>query len=273
MSTSGGENPANGFAFEVYGVRLGVRASSDEILEGVRSYLPPGWAPCAFDEVERVYAITGDQVHGYAITRDGSALVGGRSLTLELALEILDTQLRVHIGRYSPDMIFVHAGVVAHAGHAVVVPAPSFGGKTTLVAALVRAGALYLSDEFAVLDEQGRVHPYAKRLSIRDGYEQTEHEVSQLGGTAAAQDFAVAMIVVTTYQAGARWQPRTQSAGAGAMALLANAVPAQERPGQVLRFISRAAQDAVVLEGERGEADLIAPLLLEQLERLETPRA
>ena len=269
MLTSGGENPANAFAFEVYGVRLGVRASAPEILEGVRSYLPPGWSPCPIDAVEHVYSVTGDEAGGYGITRDGSSLVGGGGLALELALELLDTQIRIHIGRYSPQMVFVHAGVAGHAGKAIVIPAPSFGGKTTLVAALVRAGATYLSDEFAVLDELGRVHPYAKRLSIRgDGLAQTEHHVSALGGTAAEEAFSVGMIVVTTYRAGAEWKPQVRSAGAGAMALLANAVPAQERPAQVLRFVSRAADDAVVLQGDRGEADAVAPVLLAQLERL-----
>ena len=64
-----------------------------------------------------------------------------------------------------------------------MLPAPSFGGKTTLVAALVRAGAIYYSDEFAVLDEQGFVHPYAKPLSIRgaDNW-QVNHSVASLGG-------------------------------------------------------------------------------------------
>ncbi len=51
------------------------------------------------------------------------------------------------------------------------------------------------------------------------------------------------------------------------MALLANAVPAQERPEEVMQAISRAARDAVVIESDRGEADAIAPLLLAELER------
>jgi hypothetical protein len=51
------------------------------------------------------------------------------------------------------------------------------------------------------------------------------------------------------------------------MALLANAIPAQERPEEAMHAISRAAGQAVVLESDRGEADPIAPMLLAELER------
>src|ERR671929_229610 len=60
-----------------------------------------------------------------------------------------------------------HAGVVGWQGRAILIPGRSFSGKSTLVAALVRAGATYYSDEFAVLDERGRVHPFPKKLSMR----------------------------------------------------------------------------------------------------------
>ena len=37
----------------------------------------------------------------------------------------------------------------------------------TLVRAVVEAGAVYYSDEHAMLDEVGRVHPYARPLPFR----------------------------------------------------------------------------------------------------------
>jgi hypothetical protein len=44
--------------------------------------------------------------------------------------------------------------------------------------------------------------------------------------------------------------------------LLANTVPARERPAEALRAVRAAASGAVVLEGERGEADATAEQLL-----------
>jgi hypothetical protein len=51
------------------------------------------------------------------------------------------------------------------------------------------------------------------------------------------------------------------------MAMLANTVPARERPEESLRAVRRAVDGAVVLESERGEAEALAPLLLAELER------
>lgn len=255
-------------AFEAFGVRLAVAATEPELLELVRPYLPPGWRPCPASKVEQRFSIVIEENGTYALARDGTPLAGARGLERDLALELLDSQLRLYLGRKAPDTIFIHAGVVGHRGRAIVIPAPSFGGKTTLVAALVRAGASYYSDEFAVLDEGGLVHPYAKALSIRgNGVAQTDHPVASIGGVAGQEPVPLGAIVVTSYTPGAKWAPRRLSPGAGAMALLANAVPAKERPEQVMRTISRAAQGAVVIESDRGEADKVAPLLLPELER------
>jgi hypothetical protein len=188
-------------------------------------------------------------------------------LDLELALMLLDSQVRLHLGRKAPDTIFIHAGVVAHRRAAIVMPGASFAGKTTLVAALVRAGATYHSDEFAVIDEHGLVHPYAKPVTVRDEDKtQTDHPLESLGWTPGSEPLPVGAIVVTSYRPDAEWRPRRLSAGEGAMALLANAVPARERPAQVMRALSRAAADAIAIESERGEADVVVPLLLAELE-------
>ena len=73
------------------------------------------------------------------------------------------------VAERAPDHLFVHAGVVGWENRAIVMPGTSFAGKTTLVQAWLEAGATYYSDEFAVLDRAGRVHPFARPLSIRDG--------------------------------------------------------------------------------------------------------
>ena len=185
-----------------------------------------------------------------------------------MALELLDSQIRIYLGRRAPDAIFIHAGAVSHRGVAVVMPGMSFAGKTTLVAALVRAGALYYSDEFAVIDREGFVNPYPKALSVRtDGWMQIDQTVESHGGVTGEGRVPLGMIVITSYRADAEWSPQQRSQGAGAMALLANAVPARERSQEVMEVVSRAAEGALVIESDRAEADAIAPLLLQELER------
>jgi hypothetical protein len=63
-----------------------------------------------------------------------------------------------------------HAAAAERSGGALVLPAPSESGKTTLVAGLVDAGFAYLSDEVAAIEPRSRlVMPYPKPLSIDPG--------------------------------------------------------------------------------------------------------
>jgi hypothetical protein len=268
---AGGESHArqSEISFESYGVRVSVSASPPEVLEHVRPFLPPGWTPCSPSTVERHFAITADGAGAYDFSRD--AQLYNEGLGLELAVMLLDTELRLFIARKAPHAIFIHAGVVGYRGRAIVIPGMSFSGKTRLVAALLREGATYYSDEFAVLGDDGLVHPYAKPLSLRDGAQlQTEHPADALGASVGEEPLPMGAIVIASYKPGAEWKPENLSTGEGAMALLANAVPARERPAEVMRAISRTAEGAVVIRSDRSEADPVARSLLAELDRLST---
>src|SRR5205814_290720 len=101
--------------------------------------------------------------------------------------------LRLFVAAQAKDRVFVHAGVVAARGGAIVIPGRTFTGKSTLVAALVEAGAAYYSDEYAVLDERGRVHPFAKPISIRGahGGRGRRLPVAALGGRAGTRPIKI----------------------------------------------------------------------------------
>jgi hypothetical protein len=132
------------------------------------------------------------------------------------------------------------------------------------VAALVQAGAEYWSDEYAVLDADGLVHPYPKPLSVRiDATRATEERpIESLGGRAGDRALPVALIAFTNYRPGVAWAVRPCTAGQGAVKLLEHSVAARSRPEQVLGAVRRAATEAVVLEGDRGDADEAASALL-----------
>lgn len=252
-------------AFEAYGVRAVLFANRPELAERLRGLIPPGWQPCPMSEADRSFGLTVGESGACTVSIDEIEM--GHNLELDLALMLLDAQLRLYLGTKAPDMVFVH-GAVTHNGTAIVMPGQSFAGKTTLVAALMRAGATYYSDEFAVIDKRGLVRPYAKSLTVRSDTGSQNHTVESLGGKAGSEPVPLGAIVVTSYRPDAEWRPRRLSAGEAAMALLANAVPARERPAEVMRALSRAAADAIAVESERGEADELAPLLLAELERL-----
>jgi len=237
-----------------------------ERLDRALRAIPPGSEACSTTDHDATFALAAEEDGTYELIRNGERLAG--SLGLELALQVLERELRALVAFRAPRHIFVHAGVIAHKGAAIVIPGATMAGKTTLVAALVRAGAEYYSDEFAPLDEDGLVHPFAKPLSLRDDRSvQTDHHVGDLGGVAGEEPVPVGAVIVTQYRAGADWRPRRLTSGAAVLALLSHTVPAQSRPAQALHAINRAVDSATVIDAPRGEADAVAPLMLAELER------
>ncbi|HEX6388156.1 MAG TPA: hypothetical protein VFZ89_01875, partial [Solirubrobacteraceae bacterium] len=250
---------------ESFGVKMYIGANRPEVIPRLPSVLPPGAVLAPVRDAVHRMAIIGNDHGTYQVNIDGAPFAD--MVPLDLALEVLEEAVHARVSLNAPDLIFVHAGAVAHKGRAILLPGPSFAGKTTLVAALVRAGATYYSDEFAPLDAEGRVHPYAKPLSLRGAdLFQTDHAVETLGGVAGEEPLPVGLVVKSIYRAGATWAPRRIGPGAGALALLANTIPAYERPEQSMQAIARAIDGAVVLEGDRGEADEIAASLLAEVE-------
>ena len=73
------------------------------------------------------------------------------------------------VNRAGP-LVVLHAGGVALDGAGAIISGPSGAGKTTLTAALVRAGFGYLTDEALAIDPvTGLLQPYPKALSIKRG--------------------------------------------------------------------------------------------------------
>jgi len=249
--------------FEAFGAALRVCASSPEILARIEPSLPPGWRRQEAFPAQHRLGILHEPEGTYSVFSGPTRISEGHGL--ELSLITLESQIRSYVALNSLDMTFVHAGAVAHEGRAMIFPGHSFAGKSTLVAALVRAGAIYYSDEFAVLDADGLVHPYTKPLSLSEGplLTQADHPVSQLNGVAGVDPLPLGVVVVTRYRPGAAWNPRRLSPGEAALALLSNAVSVRARPDFTMRAVRRALEDAVTLEGERGEAAALADLLLQ----------
>jgi hypothetical protein len=193
-----------------------------------------------------------------------------RTTELHQALDAFESDLQLYVAEMSPHRLFVHAGVVALRGKAVVIPGRSFSGKSTLTSELVRAGATYYSDEYAVLDTKGYVHHYARPLSIREnGYLERpkKYKVEAFGGRAGARPLPVGLVVVSKYKAGAEWRPRELSAGEGALELIANTVSARREPEKVLSTLNHVVAGAAVLKGFRGDASQVVDFIFERLSR------
>lgn len=265
---------AAGFAFKSYGLRVGVRVNDADALRRVVEHLPPGWTPTRERLVDRLYSLVVGGESPRTKVRRFNLLYGDiskleRTLDADRMFESFESNLRLYVAEMARRRVFVHAGVVGWKGRAVVIPGHSLTGKTTLVAGFLRAGASYYSDEFAVLDARGRVHPFVKPLAVREraGERQKNYAVEDFGGVSGVKPLPVGLVVVGEYRPGARWRPRKLSPGHGMLALLDNTVSARRQPAAAFASLQKVVAHAPVLKGVRGEATEVVDSVLEFLEK------
>jgi len=254
-------------SFEAFGVQIELTLGDPGLESAVREILPPGRRLCAPTSSAARFGLWPAEDDEYEATFQGAPIVEHASLSV--ALTLLDSEIRLFVAAQAPDRVFVHAGVIALDGRALLIPGESFSGKTTLVAALVDAGASYYSDEYAVLDEDGLVHPYRRPLRLRAAGGVTPgHRVTTDPGSARAEPVALGAIALTRYRPGFEWKPRRVSRGQALVALMAHTIPALARPEESMRTLGRAITGATVLESDRGEAAPVAAALLDELAAL-----
>jgi len=265
---------AAGFALKSYGVRIGIRTNDAVWLDRACEHLPHEWEPMPSGVVERLYSIIIGGAGPRPNVRRFNLLYGdhvrlARTIDADEVFETLESDLRLYVAESARRRVFVHAGVVGWKGTAIVIPGRSFSGKSTMVAELVKAGATYYSDEYAVLDPRGRVHPFLKPLEIRESGDtrQEKVHVAELGGVSGNKPLPVALVMLSRFQKGARWAPRQLSPGHAVLELLSNTVSARRKPEEALATLQQVGATAMTLKGVRGEAKDIATRILERAEK------
>ena len=258
---------------------MGLRVSEPGALAALLERLPPGWKPASARTVERLYSLVVGG-NGDGRVRRLNVLYGdaerlARTRQLDEALELFASDVQLYVAETARRRVFVHAGVVGWRGRAIVMPGRSFSGKSTLTAALVRAGATYFSDEYAVLDRGGRVHPFPKPLALRpEGSTRQDPGLARdFGVSAPVKSLSVGLVVVSEYEPSVkRWRPRRLSAGEGILELLRHTVSARRAPEAALATLEQVTAKATVVKGRRGDADETARAILEWAAAEATPR-
>jgi len=262
----------DGFAFKSYGVRVGLRVNDPALLPRFRERVPPGSRWIDSEIVDQLYSVviggsgTSARITQYSIAYLGAQRLA-RSIDPDIVVDAFESHVQSTVAEWSPLRVFVHAGVVEWKGKAIVIPGLSFSGKTTLVKHLVQAGAKYYSDEYAVLDGRGWVHPYPRPLGLRsqDSVRTDRIHVEDLGGAAGTRPVPVSLVLATAFKSGCTWQPRKLSAGKGVLELLSHTVNARKRPTLALTTLPKVAAHATILKGVRGEAERIAEVILKKV--------
>jgi hypothetical protein len=258
--------------FEAYGVRIGLCCAAPAVLDAVDAdafctRLPPGWVPHHGPSrgVVRWYEIDVGPSNG--TLRECSLRVGPDRLAASRDVGDVLRAFTAHaerlIAERAPNHLFVHAAVAGWHGRAVLLPGRSGAGKTTLVRACLDAGATYYSDEYAVLDRTGRVHPYARPLAIRGGAGGPDRSApaAAFGAPTGIDALPVDAIIVATYRPGARWRPRRLTPGQALLALMDQTVAARGSPAHSMPILRQVVVGAETLAGIRGEAATVADAL------------
>lgn len=266
----------NKIGFQAFGVKISVEAEDSVCLERLerqlRNVFAIGLERLADKETEYKFSIerNGDEI--YRVALNDETIV--ERVCDELLTDVLMSQIRVTIAEFAVAKVFLHAGVVGWKNRAIVIPARSWSGKSTLVAALVKKGAVYYSDEYAVLDAAGNVHPFPKQISLRPPkppYTQIDYAVESFGGVAGSEPLPVGLVLLAKYRKDKKlpekWQPRRLSGGLGIMEILPHALPIRNKPKFVLEVLNKLTSRAIIVKTIRGEAEQFAAALLDYFER------
>jgi hypothetical protein len=240
-----------------YGVTVKIQASDadlfGEAVETARKAL-----------VGRVEIIeSGDADHAFGFSSDETGTLflfhNGEQLCFDTSrkrfFRFFNSMLRIMVAEHARDRVFVHAGVVGWRGKAIIIPANSFAGKTTLVTELVKNGATYYSDEYAVLDESGLVHPFPRDLSIRDkSFNELDVPVTEFGGLTGTEPIPVGAVIITAFEENGRWEPIKLTVGQGILEVIPHTIPRNFNTKFSLKVLNTAVSDAIILKSPRGEA-------------------
>lgn len=170
----------------------------------------------------------------------------------------LDGRLEASIVRALDDVVIahlpswrvIHAGVVGWDGCALLLPGRTHAGKSTLVAELVRRGAVYFSDEYALIDADGLVHPYPRPMLLRNGRPESVAVAVAESGTAP---LPVGWILGLTFEPGSSWDPLPKDQSQAIMLLLQSTPHVLSTSPELIRYFERAVARARTYIGCRPD--------------------
>jgi hypothetical protein len=206
---------------------------------------------------------SGDGKPVFAVSENGIQMAS--SADVETAARALESRAHQYVAANAESSVFVHAGVVSWQGKAIVLPGRSYCGKSTLVMALVNAGATYYSDEYAVLDSDGRVHPFRRLPRLRPDFPKLESFPVGLTHDTPLGPLPVGLVISTRYDPAGVWQPRRLTPGGTLLTLLENTVAVRRQAELSVRTLKNAVASAVGLQSKRTDAVSAAQNILQSI--------
>jgi hypothetical protein len=234
-----------------YGVNTAVYCALDDI-PAVSERFPQPWTQA--DPFEAEYSFTFER---HSLLDDTFRVMSGSTVIADWrprrhALNRLHRAIHVVVAEHSPSHVFIHAGVVEWNGQLVMLPGNSYAGKSTLVWFLVQRGAVYYSDEYALVDTQAMVHPCILPISLRTGDADKHTEVPH---RIASKPASPSLVLFTSYKQGETWTPHRLTPVETAFKLIQHCIAMRSRPELVLPVLKLISMTTHSFAGHRGESE------------------
>lgn len=177
----------------------------------------------------------------------------------------VESELALFAAERLAGLVAVHAGVLVVDGRAVLLPGVSHAGKSTLCSAALDAGVEVWSDEFALVDADGRVRGWRRPVRVRTGGGVVRRPLPPPRTEAPVEVAGVACVV---FDRAAVRTELVECDRLDAMSdVLMNTVCARTRPVESFEAARAVTSDAVLLRGTRADATEALHVLLERLAR------
>lgn len=248
-------------AWDAYGYKIRFEWSRPEYKEIVDAVVVPDWVPVTGEsEPDAVFSLSG-KPDSVWIELDGEEVIGG--ISFESSKDNLRRPLQLHLATFCQRYLFVHAGVVLAPGGLIVVPGSTFAGKSTLVRALLDRGCTYFSDEFALLDAEGKVSAFPRPMRERTGdHSYRFTPAGDLGWTPEVSAAKPTLVLSTRFEEYETWSPRVLSSGHTVLKLMEHTVAAKLNPERAVKILTSFVSDGLTcLDGPRGEASQTLDIL------------
>jgi hypothetical protein len=264
------------YDFESRSVRIRITGNSQELVDWAAEIARKALINDvkALDETdpsfETVFEIELDDDGVVRLRQDGR--LEGENQEREMFRRHLNSLVRVAVAENVSDRLFIHAGAVAWKGKGIIFPGDSFVGKSTLVAELIRNGANYLSDDYAIFDEDGRLYAFPRPLTIRSegaGRDAQELTPQHFGARVVDGPVPVRVVCMTGYENGVEWSPTFLTHGEGILEMMPFTFSFANRPAFSLNILKKIVGDAIIISGKRGSADAFVKRFLDFIDNLD----
>jgi hypothetical protein len=240
--------------FSCCGVRIAIEFDPVVPPSEIRSILPPESTEFECAEAEHSFSLirsTGTDNEAHPTYLVGTSNRVSLPQCLGPALVALRKKVHLRIAEHARDRVFVHAGVAAWNGRAIVCPGRSYAGKSTLIWSMLNSGAIYYSDEYAVFDDNGHIHPFPLPINLRGPEGHGRTVVADRIGT---EPLSTSLILFAQYRKNRSWEPCVLTPGQTTLGLMKNSLSMRRNPATVLRTLKNVALVTRGYAGDRDEA-------------------